>query len=128
MADNLIFKYGMGDMPAAAANTAGTVYIKKTVDGKAQMFIDEPVGDGSSPDRLQIGGEIFIGDPDEAGEDYEVVINPEGDILEGIVTGLNNSGNAMAYTIRVVEVEESSLDSYTPTDADSNIITLVVKA
>ena len=129
--NDLIFKYGEGDLKLTEQNQnapgydAGTVYVRKLSDTRGQMFVDYP---GQEDARLQIGGEIFVGDPKEAGEDYEVVINPNGDVLEGVVTGLDSSENPMAYTIRVVEVEESALDSYTPTDANSNIITLVIKA
>ena len=120
MAD-LKFKYGEGDVPTATA--AGTVYIKKTVDGKAQMFVDEPVEDGSTPDRLQIGGEIFIGDPDDAGKDYEVVIDPNGTFIDNIVTSAETGG----YIIRVVST--SNPDSYDPSleNFSRNTIVLVVE-
>jgi hypothetical protein len=33
----------------------------------------------------------------------------------------------MSYTLRIVSVDETDLDTYTPTDANSNIITFVIK-
>lgn len=124
MANDLIFKYGTGDLPES--NDAGTVYIKKSGNTKADMYVDSP---DANNQRLRIGSDVYVGDPEDTeANDYDVVINPNGDVLEGIVTGLDSSENPMAYTIRVVEVEESVLDSYTPTDADSNIITLVIKS
>lgn len=130
MSNDLSFKYGTGDLKLTEQNEnapeydAGTVYVRKLSNTRGQMFVDYP---GQEDTRLQIGGEVFVGDPKDAGDDYEVIINPNGDILEGIVTGLDSSKNPMAYTIRVVEIEESALDSYTPTDADGNVITLVIK-
>lgn len=123
MANDLIFKYGTGNLPES---NAGTVYIKKSGNTKADMYIDSPE---TNSQRLRVGSDVYVGDPEDTeANDYEVVINPNGDVLEGIVTGLDSSENPMAYTIRVVEVEESALDSYTPTDADGNIITLVIKS
>ena len=60
MANDLHFKYGTGDLDQV--NYAeGTVYVKKTANKRAQMFVDVP---NNGRERLQIGGEIFVGDPD----------------------------------------------------------------
>ena len=51
------------------------------------MYIDNPTITGS--DRLQIDGNIFVGDPDAEGsgvENYDVIINPNGDIVNNVVT------------------------------------------
>ena len=39
MSNDLIFKYGDGDLPES---NAGTVYIKKSGNTKADMYVDSP--------------------------------------------------------------------------------------
>ena len=123
---NLNFKYGTGNLPT---QTAGNVYVKKianattTANGRAKIYIDSPE---SSTQRLEIGGgDVYVGkSSDEAAANYDVVIDPNGDVIDGLVTGQDNSGQAKAYIIRVVEVAESDLDSYVP-DVNANVITFV---
>lgn len=53
MSNDLIFKYGITDLPDN--KTAGTVYIKKTTDEKGVFYVDTPETDSK---RLKIGCEI----------------------------------------------------------------------
>lgn len=125
MANDLIFKYGEGNMPAATADTAGTIYIKKSGNSKADMYVDSP---DTNSQRLRIGSDVYVGDPEDTeANDYEVIINPNGDIIDNVVTGMNEQGDYMPYILRIVNVDEVDLDTYTPTDANSNIITFVIK-
>jgi hypothetical protein len=86
------------------------------------MFVDVP---NNGRERLQIGGEIFVGDPDGTDTgDYEVVINPNGDIIENFVTSETEGG----YLIRIESVNREDIDSWTPTTTPSkNTIILVVE-
>lgn len=124
---NLDFKYGDENSSLPTNGTTpnlnpGRIYVKKSGTGKAKMFIDTP--DTSSSERLQIGGDIFVGDPDAEGsgaEDYDVVINPNGDVIDNIVT----SEQAGGFVIRVVS--PANPDTYIPQDnPNSNMITLVI--
>ena len=119
MAD-LKFKYGTNDLDQVNYE-AGSVYVKKTSSKKAQMFIDNP----ASRERLQIGGEIFVGDPsDKDTSDYDVIINPNGNVIEDWVTSEVVGG----FVIRVEEIAENQLDTYTPQDnPNKNMITFVLK-
>ena len=85
MVNDLIFKYGTGDLPES--NDAGTVYIKKSGNTKADMYVDSP---DANNQRLRIGSDGYVGDPEDTeAEDYKVVINPNGDIIDNVVTGMN---------------------------------------
>lgn len=120
MSNGLSFKYGTGDLKNQNAPDydAGTVYVRKLSDTRGQMFVDYP---GQEDARLQIGGEIFVGDPNEAGDDYEVIINPNGDVIDNVVT----SEQAGGFVIRVVS--PANPDTYIPQDnPNSNMITLVI--
>lgn len=120
MAD-LKFKYGTTDINEAT-NDPGTIYVQRTGTGKAKMYIDNPTVTGT--DRLQVGGDIFVGDPNAEGsgaENYEVIINPNGEVINNIVT----SEEAGGFVIRVVS--SSDPDNYEPDNSTSNnMITLVI--
>lgn len=120
MGINLNFKYGTGVIPATSEQTRGNVYIKKIGNTRAKMFIDSPI----ATERLTIGGDVFVGDPDVEGsgaDDYDVIINPDGDIINNVVT----SEQAGGFMIRVVS--PSNPDTYIPQDnPNSNMITLVI--
>lgn len=121
MANDLHFKYGTGDLDQV--NYAeGTVYVKKTANKRAQMFVDVP---NNGRERLQIGGEIFVGDPNGTDTgDYEVVINPNGDIIENFVTSETEGG----YLIKTVSIPEDEIDTWEPTTTpEQNTIILIVK-
>ena len=111
---NLIFKYG-GDNAKDltdfndVASTPGTIYIKKKNNKKAEMFIDTPT---ESSTRLQIGGtgDVYVGDPDdEEAKEYQAVINPNGTVLDNIVTSAETGG----YIIKV-EQATGNIDEYIP--------------
>ena len=123
MAD-LKFKYGTSDI-SGASNDPGTIYVQRTGNGKAKMYIDNPTATGA--DRLQIGGDIFVGDPNVEGSgagDYDVIINPNGEVIENWVTTETDGG----FVIRVESIEENQLDTYIPQDNPSkNMITFVLK-
>ena len=112
---NLDFKYGdeNSSLPqdgTTPALTPGRIYVKKSGTGKAKMFIDTP--DISSSERLQIGGDIFVGDPNAEGsgaDDYDVIINPNGEVIENWVTTETDGG----FVIRV-EKATGNIDTYTP--------------
>lgn len=125
---NLNFKYG-GDNAKDltdfndVASTPGTIYIKKKNNKKAEMFIDTPT---ESSTRLQIGGtgDVYVGDPDdEEAKEYQAVINPNGTVLDNIVTSAETGG----YIIKVVKT--SNPDSYNPSleNFSRNTIVLVVE-
>ena len=125
---NLDFKYGgeNSSLPMSGSTpdlTPGRVYIKKTKAGRAQMFIDTPDRDNS--ERLQLGGEIFVGDPvGKDLSDYDVIIIPDGNILENFVTSEIEGG----YVIQTVFVNKDNIDTWTPTSTPSkNTIILVVE-
>jgi hypothetical protein len=85
MSNDLIFKYGTTDLPAS--NAAGTVYIKKSGNTKADMYVDSPE---TNSQRLRIGSDVYVGDPENTeAKDYDVIINPNGDIIDNVVTGMN---------------------------------------
>ena len=116
MSNNLIFKYGTGDLPVSSA---GTVYIKKSGNAKADMYIDSP---GTNSKRLRVGSDVYVGNPEDTeAEDYEVVINPNGEIIENVVTSEQPGG----FVIRVVN--PTNPDTYVPQDNPGiNVITLVI--
>lgn len=125
---NLNFKYGTGDI---TTSEAGTVYVKKTGSKKAQMFIDNPVDEN---ERLQIGGEIYIGDPeDAAAANYQVVINPDGDPA-GVATSAANGIMSKEHVQRLITLEEAlgglkfvvSGDPPSSTNPPKDTITIVV--
>lgn len=124
---NLDFKYGKEDssLPMSGSTpdlTPGRVYIKKTKAGRAQMFIDTPEPQNS--ERLQLGGEIFVGDPSNKDtSDYDVIINPNGEVIENWVTTETTGG----FVIRIESRED--VDNWTPTDTPSkNTIIFVVES
>lgn len=128
---NLDFKYGdeNSSLPIDGTTpdlTPGRIYVKKSGTGKAKMFIDTP--DTSSSERLQISGDIFVGDPDAEGsgaEDYDVIINPNGEVIENWVTTETGGG----FVIRVESVESKDIDSWKPTGTPTkNTIILVVES
>ena len=90
--NDLIFKYNNGtkDVPEFAEASAGTIYIKKKSDTRAEMFIHTPLEkEGDTGLKLQVGGSgnVYVGDSDDpAAKEYQVVINPDGEILENVVT------------------------------------------
>lgn len=125
MAD-LKFKYGTSDINGAD-NDPGTIYVQRTGNGKAKMYIDNPTVTGA--DRLQIGGDIFVGDPDAEGsgaDDYDVIINPNGEVIENWVTTETDGG----FVIRIESsVDSEDIDNWTPTDTPSkNTIIFVVES
>lgn len=122
MAD-LKFKYGTSNINEAN-NDPGTIYVQRTGDGKAKMYIDNPTITGA--DRLQIGGDIFIGDPNAEGsgaDNYEVIINPNGEFLDNIVTGQDTS-----FKIKV-EQAIGNIDTYIPSTEglSGNTIILIIE-
>ena len=125
--NDLIFKYGEGDVPSFNdATSAGTIYIKKKSDTKAEMFIHTPLQDEDDDKlTLQVGGfgNVYVGDPTnpEASE-YQAVINPNGDVIDNIVTSEESGG----YIIRVVESEDPDNYDITADNPARNVITLVV--
>lgn len=114
---DLIFKYGTGVLPESS--NAGTVYIKKSGNTKADMYVDSPE---NTSQRLRIGSDVYVGDPkDTEAKDYEVIINPNGEVINNVVT----SAEAGGFVIRVVN--SSDPDNYEPNDNPSNnMITLVI--
>lgn len=125
MAD-LKFKYGTSNINGAG-NDPGTIYVQRTGNGKAKMYIDNPTVTGA--DRLQIGGDIFVGDPDAEGSgagDYDVIINPDGEVIENWVTTEIGGG----FVIRIESsVNSEDIDNWTPTDTPSkNTIIFVVES
>lgn len=128
---NLDFKYGAenSSLPMSGSTpnlTPGRVYIKKSGTGKAKMFIDTP--DISSSERLQIGGDIFVGDPDAEGsgaDDYDVIINPNGEVIEDWVTTEIDGG----FVIRVESVDSEDIDNWRPsgTPPSKNTILFVIE-
>lgn len=127
---NLDFKYGdeNSSLPVDGTTpnlTPGRIYVKKSGTGKAKMFIDTP--DASSSERLQIGGDIFVGDPDVEGSgagDYDVIINPNGEVIENWVTSEQEGG----FVLKVESVNKNDIDNWTPTDTPSkNTIIFVVE-
>lgn len=126
---NLDFKYGKEDssLPMSGSTpdlTPGRVYIKKTKAGRAQMFIDTPEPQNS--ERLQLGGEIFVGDPSNKDtSDYDVIINPNGEVIENWVTTEAGGG----FVVRVEEVVATDIDNWKPTSTpDKNMIIFVVES
>lgn len=124
MAD-LKFKYGTSNINGAG-NDPGTIYVQRTGNGKAKMYIDNPTATGA--DRLQIGGDIFVGDPDVVGsgaDDYDVIINPDGEVIENWVTTETGGG----FVVRVEEVVATDIDNWKPTSTpDKNMIIFVVES
>ena len=124
MAD-LKFKYGTTNINEAD-NDPGAIYVQRTGNGKAKMYIDNPTVTGT--DRLQIGGDIFVGDPDAEGSgagDYDVIINPNGEVIENWVTTEAGGG----FVVRVEEVVATDIDGWTPTSApEKNMIIFVVES
>lgn len=127
---NLDFKYGdeNSSLPVDGTTpnlTPGRIYVKKSGTGKAKMFIDTP--DASSSERLQIGGDIFVGDPDAEGsgaDDYDVIINPNGEVIENWVIAEQEGG----FVLKVESVNKNNIDSWTPTDTPAkNTIIFVVE-
>ena len=119
---NLNFKYGTTNINGAN-NVPGTIYVQKTGDGKAKMYIDTPT---ESSTRLQIGGtgDVYVGDPDdEEAKEYQAVINPNGNVIDNIVT----SEEAGGYIIRVVESEDPDNYNIAADNPARNVITLVVQ-
>ena len=114
---DLIFKYGTGVLPES--NAGGTVYIKKSGNTKADMYVDSPE---ATSQRLRIGSDVYVGDPkDTEAKDYEVIINPNGEVINNIVT----SEEAGGFVIRVVS--SSDPDNYKPdNNTSNNMITLVI--
>lgn len=123
MAD-LKFKYGTSDINGAS-NDPGTIYVQRTGNGKAKMYIDNPTVTGT--DRLQIGGDIFVGDPDVEGsgaDDYDVIINPNGEVIENWVIAEQEGG----FVLKVESVNKNNIDSWIPIDTPSkNTIIFVVE-
>ena len=123
MAD-LKFKYGTTNINEAD-NDPGAIYVQRTGNGKAKMYIDNPTAAGA--DRLQIGGDVFVGDPDAEGSgagDYDVIINPNGEVIENWVTTEIGGG----FVVRIESVDREDIDSWTPTISPSkNTIILVVE-
>ena len=124
MAD-LKFKYGTDDIDKVG-NDPGTIYVQRTGNGKAKMYIDNPTVIGA--DRLQIGGDIFVGDPNVEGsgaDDYDVIINPNGNVIEDWVTSEVDGG----FVIRIEEVAAADIDTWVPTTTPSkNMIVFVVES
>lgn len=124
MATNLNFKYGTTNI-SEASNVPGTIYVQRTGNGKAKMYIDNPTV--TEADRLQIGGDIFVGDPDAEGsgaDDYDVIINPNGEVIENWVIAEQEGG----FVLKVESVNKNNIDSWTPTDTPSkNTIIFVVE-
>lgn len=128
---NLDFKYGdeNSSLPqdgTTPALTPGRIYVKKSGTGKAKMFIDTP--DISSSERLQIGGNIFVGDPDVEGsgaDGYNVIINPNGEVIEDWVTTEVDGG----FVIRVESVNGEDIDNWRPsgTPPSKNTILFVIE-
>lgn len=113
---DLIFKYGAGDLPES---NAGTVYIKKSGNTKADMYVDSPEANSR---RLRIGSDVYVGDPEDTeAEDYEVVINPNGEVIENVVT----SESAGGFVIRVLSLTDPDTE-ISQEKPNSNIITLVI--
>ena len=125
MGQNLKFKYGTNDIDGTG-NDPGTIYVQRTGDGKAKMYIDNPTS--SKADRLQIGGDIFVGNPDAEGsgaDNYDVIINPNGEVIENWVTTETDGG----YVIQVVSKSRDEIDTWNPTTTpNKNTIILVVEA
>ena len=124
MAD-LKFKYGTKDINRAS-NDPGTIYVQRTGAGKAKMYIDNPTVTGS--DRLQISGDIFVGDPNAEGSgagNYDVIINPNGEVIEDWVTTEVDGG----FVVRIESVDSEDIDSWVPTTTPSkNTIIFVVES
>lgn len=124
MATNLNFKYGTTNI-SEASNAPGTIYVQRTGNGKAKMYIDNPTV--TEADRLQIGGDIFVGDPDAEGsgaDDYDVIINPNGEVIENWVTTETDGG----FVVRVESVDSENIDNWKPTGTPTkNTIIFVVE-
>ena len=120
MSNDLIFKYGTGDLPES---NAGTVYIKKSGNTKADMYVDSPE---TNSQRLRIGSDVYVGDPEDTeAEDYEVVINPNGEVIENWVTAETDGG----FVIRIEEVAAANIDGWKPTSTPTkNMIIFVVES
>lgn len=116
---NVKFMYGTNNFPEDGA--PGTFYVKRVGETtRGKIAINTPEEESK---QIIIGGDVYVGDPgDAAAEDYDVVINPDGDVLENIVTGIDSS-----YQFKVVEVAESELNNFVPTGASNSTITFVVK-
>ena len=124
MAD-LKFKYGTTNIDEVG-NDPGTIYIQRIGDGKAKMYVDNPTVTGA--DRLQISGDIFVGDPSVEGSganDYDVIINPNGEVIKDWVTSEVDGG----FVIRVEEVAATDIDNWSPkTTPTKNMIIFVVES
>lgn len=124
---DVVFKYSATttkELPTMTNNTAGTFYIKKKDSEKAELYLDTPDG----KDRLIIsgggGGDVYVGDPDSTdAQEYEVVINPNGSVVNNVVT----SAEAGGYIIRVVESEDPDNYNIAADNPARNVITLVVQ-
>lgn len=123
---DLNFKYGTGELPGI---TSGSVYIKKIADakegaanGRARIYIDSPE---TNSKRLEIGGgDVYVGkSSDSEAKNYDVVIDPDGDVINNIVTSETSGG----YIIRVVETTSPDAYDITKDNPNSNVITLVIQ-
>ena len=129
MAIDLKFNYGIGDI-GNVNKVAGNIYIKKIADatnenkdnGRARLYIDTPVN--NNVERLAIGGDVYVGDPtDSAAASYDVVINPNGQVINNVVTSADVGG----YVIRVVEAENPDNYDINEDNPNYNVITFVVQ-
>lgn len=120
---DVVFKYSATkELPQD--KTAGTFYIKKKDNEKAELYLDTP----DAQDRLIIsgggGGDVYVGDPNSAdAQEYEVVINPNGSVVNNVVT----SEEAGGYIIRVVESEDPDNYNIAEDNPARNVITLVIQ-
>ena len=118
---DLKFKYGTGNLPD---KNAGAVYIKKIEKpGRAKLYIDTPIEAAGSVERLVIGGDVYVGDQnDSEASSYDVVINPNGNVIENFVTSEIDGGF-------IIKVETSNdPNSYIPSTSEltKNTIILVL--
>lgn len=128
MSVNLKFKYGTQELNAA--KNAGNIYVRKIAsatnenkdNGRAKLYIDTPISNGEV-ERLSVGSDVFVGDPNsEEASNYDVIINPAGNIINNVVTSEQSGG----FVIRVVE--QDNPDTWVPDDQpNENTITLVVQ-
>lgn len=121
---DVVFKYGSTSEDLPPSKTAGTFYIKQKDSSKAELYLDPPTGE----DRLIIsgggGGDVYVGDPDsDDAQEYEVVINPNGNVINNVVT----SEEAGGYIIRVVESEDPDAYDISIDNPNYNVITFVVQ-
>lgn len=117
MAIDLKFNYGTKDI-STVSKVAGNIYIKKIVDatnenkdnGRARLYIDTPVSDSGNIERLSIGGDVYVGKATEAAAaGYDVVIDPDGEVIDNVVTSIQRGGLKLK-----IEKATGNVDTYSP--------------